>query len=142
MRARGNEACAVSGFPQPRLFVWALRHHHPRPKHRASDIRRRFLVQPLYRKPNLVLALDAIDVHTDAGQSLHLVLVESEETMCSNGGCGLAPQPRGLPSKFDKGEEPISFDAHEISRGGCASCPAPRSIQNILVRDTACFTLP
>ena len=75
-------------------------------------------MQPLDRKPDLVLALGTIDIYTDARQSLHLVLVEGEDTVCGNGSCRLAPQPSGLLSKFDKGEEPISFDAHEASPVG------------------------
>ena len=84
----------------------------------CGDIWRSHRVQPPDRKPDLVLALGTIDIHTDARQSLHLVLVEGEETVCGNGGCRLAPQPSGLLSEFDKEEEPISFDGHEASPVG------------------------
>ena len=35
--------------------------------------------------------------------------------MFGDGGCRLAPQPRGLLSELDKGEKPISFYAHGVS---------------------------
>ena len=75
-------------------------------------------MQPLNGKPNLVLALGAVDVYADARQPLDLVLVESEETVCGDGSGWLAPQPSGLLREFDKGEKPISFDAHEASPVG------------------------
>ena len=115
MRARCNQACAVRGLAQPRLFRWRLRHLYPGSQYRAGNIRRPHLVQPLNGKPNLVLALGAVDVYADARQSLDLVLVESEETVCGNGSGWLAPQPSGLLRELDKGEKPISFDAHEAS---------------------------
>ena len=115
MRACCNQTCAVRGLAQPRLFRWSLRHLHPRPQYRAGNIRRPHLVQSLNGKPNLVLALGAVDVYADARQPLDLVLVESEETVCGDGSGWLAPQPSGLLREFDKGEKPISFDAHEAS---------------------------
>ena len=115
MRALCNQACAVRGLAQPRLFRRCLGHLHPGSNYRAGNIGRPPLVQPLNGKPNLVLALGAVDVNADARQSLDLVLVESEETVCGNGSGWLAPQPRGLLREFDKGENPISFDAHGAS---------------------------
>jgi hypothetical protein len=72
-------------------------------------------VQPLNGKPNLVLALGAVDVYADTRQPLDLVLVESVETVCGDGGGWPAAQPRGLLRELDEGEKPISFDAHEAS---------------------------
>jgi len=95
--------------------VWGLRQLHPRPQYRAGNIRWPHLVQPLNGKPNLVLALRAVDVNADARQRLDLVLVECEETVCGHGSGWLAAQPRGLLRKFDEGEKPTSFDAHEVS---------------------------
>ena len=113
MRALCNQACAVRGIAQLRLRRWRVRYQHPGPQYRAGNIRRPRLMQPLNGKPNLVLAL--VDVNADARQSLDLVLVESEETVCGNGSGRLASQPRGLLREFDQGEKPISFYAHEAS---------------------------
>ena len=98
MRARRNQACAIRGLAQPRLFRWPLRHLHPWPQYRAGNLRRPHLSQPLDGKPNLVLAPGAVGVKADARQPLDLVFVESEETECGNGRGGLAQQPRGLLS--------------------------------------------
>src|ERR1035437_6722004 len=73
-------------------------------------------MQAFNRKPNLVLALGAADINADARQSLDLVLVESEETMCCNGSGWFAPEAFGLLREFDQREKPISFNAHEASR--------------------------
>jgi hypothetical protein len=44
------------------------------------------------------------------------MLVEIEEPMFGDGGCGLlTPQPRGLLSELYKGEKSFSFDAHGTS---------------------------
>jgi hypothetical protein len=48
-------------------------------------------VQPLNGKPDLVLALGAVDVYADTRQTLDLVLVQSEETVCGDGSGWLAP---------------------------------------------------
>src|SRR6266849_3938750 len=106
MRALCNQACAVRGLAQPRLFRWCLRHLYPGSNYRAGNIGRPPLVQPVNGEPNLVLAFGAVDANADARQSLDLMLVESEETVCGNGSGWLAPQPRGLLREFDKGENP------------------------------------
>ena len=92
MRSLCNQACAVRGLAQPRLFRWPLRHLHPGPQYRAGNIRWPRLVQPFNGQPDLGLALGTVDANADAWQSLDLVLVESEETVCGNGSRWLAPQ--------------------------------------------------
>jgi hypothetical protein len=47
-------------------------------------------MQPLNGKPNLVLALGAVDIYANARQSLNLVLIESEETVRGDGSGWLA----------------------------------------------------
>ena len=115
MRARCNQACAVCGLAQPRLFRWPRRHLHPRQQYRAGNIWRPHLVQPLDGKPNLLTAIGVVDVNADAWQSLDPVLIESEATVSGNGNGWLATQPRGMLRKLDKGEKPIFFYAHEAS---------------------------
>ena len=72
-------------------------------------------MQPLNNKPNLVRALGAVDVNADTRQTLDLVLVQGEETVCGDGSGWLAAQPSGVLRELDKGEKPIFFDAHEAS---------------------------
>jgi hypothetical protein len=76
-------------------------------------------VQPLNGKPNLVLALGAVDVYADTRQPLDFVLVDREETVCGNVSSWLAAQPSGLLRELDEGEKPISFNTHEDSRVIC-----------------------
>jgi hypothetical protein len=60
-------------------------------------------VQPLNAKPNLVLALGAVNVYAYTRQSLEFVLVESEETVCGDGSGWLAAPPSGLLSELNEG---------------------------------------
>lgn len=91
MRARCDQPCTIRGFAQPRFFRWLLRHLYPGSKDRAGNIGRPRLVQPLNGKPNLALALWAVDVYADTRQTLDLVLVQSEETVCGDGSGWPAP---------------------------------------------------
>src|SRR5439155_26953284 len=115
MRACCDQTCTSRSLAQPRRFRWCLRHLYPGSQYRAGNIGRPHLVQPLNGKPNLVLALGAVDVYADTRQPLDFVLVESEETVCGDGSGWLAAQPSGLLRELDEGEKPISFDSHEAS---------------------------
>jgi len=72
-------------------------------------------VQTLNDKPNLVLALGAVDVYVDTRQPLDIVLKESEETVRSDGSGWFAAQSSRLLRELDEREKAISFDVHVVS---------------------------